>query len=525
MSKEPEMPELPELPEVKQAAFDWAERMANIPHFLYYRRSGKKAYLHCSTCGEHYEGRTDQPVTIEDNACCFVGKPVHGAVGICRKCGRAARYAAEGKLRRTSYSTWYWITGQAVGEDYVFRAFRTESASMVGEETRIWHTEYARVVLRKGKRPQKWYYFGYYTPADWHPYNTGGYSNIAIRQDHYFHEWKDEIEKTWMHYADAEDYDPLAYYMALSWHPDLEMIQKLGMSKLERAIIGGWAIGWNGRGKTPAARLRINKGRLKDLREKKGDTNWLKVYQMEKKSGKIWTPKELEKEYYLSGIWDEKDKKVLRAALQHTSVEKLNAYIKGAPRQLYIDYIRMRIEEGYDLSNSVYLFPKDLQAAHDELVRMKEGRELDKRMKEVSEKYPDIRKNFGKLNKKYGYTEGEYTIRPAKSAEEIVMEGRLMHHCVGSGDHYISNHNAGKSYILLLRTEPEKPYVTIEIRGKEILQWYEAYDKQEHKDIIQPVLDRYVKQIGKKKRKIKGGKDGRTRNQVRADVSRIQGRA
>lgn len=526
MKKEPEMPELKEVP---PTAFTWAERMARIPYFLYYRRSGRKAYIHCSACDEHYEGRTDQPVTLEDNACHFIEKPVHGITGICRKCGQAAAYAAEGRIKRTLYSTWYWLTGEATGEYYVFRAFKTESVSEPGEKTRVWHTEYARVVLSKGKKPQKWYYFGgcgY--PAEWHPYNIGGMSNISITTGNYYRQWKKEIEKTWMHYADAEGYDPLVYYMALSWHPDLEMIQKLGMDRLEKAIIRGITVGWNGRGKTPAARLRIRKERLKDLREKKGDTRWLKIYQAEKKSGRIWTQKELTKEFYLSNIWDKREKELIREVLKYTTIEKLDGYIKiaqGVPRQLYIDYIRMRVEEGYDLSNSIYLFPRNLQEAHDELVLMKEGRKLDQRLKEVSEKYPDIRKNFEKLNRKYGYTEGEFTIRPAKSAEEIVMEGRLMHHCVGSGDGYIRKHNKGESYILLMRTDPEKPYVTIEIRGKEILQWYEAYDSQEHKDTIQPVLDRYVKQIGKKKRKVKGGKDGRTRNQVRADIPGIQGRA
>ena len=92
------------------------------------------------------------------------------------------------------------------------------------------------------------------------------------------------------------------------------------------------------------------------------------------------------------------------------------------------------------------------------------------------------------------------------------MEGRLMHHCVG-GDNYLEKHANGHSFILLMRRteKPEEPYVTIEIKGEEIVQWYEAYDKKDHEEEIQPWLDSYIKHL-------EGKKNGRTRNKVSADI-------
>lgn len=93
--------------------------------------------------------------------------------------------------------------------------------------------------------------------------------------------------------------------------------------------------------------------------------------------------------------------------------------------------------------------------------------EMDKHLKEVAERYPEIRHVYRGLRNKYLYEDDKYIIRPARSAEEIVMEGRLLHHCVG-GDTYLNKHNTGKTYILMLRfkAEPDIPYITVEIDAK-----------------------------------------------------------
>lgn len=80
--------------------------------------------------------------------------------------------------------------------------------------------------------------------------------------------------------------------------------------------------------------------------------------------------------------------------------------------------------------------------------------ELNERLKSVKEKYPQIRKMYRTLRKKYFYEDEKYMTRPARSAEEIVVEGRILHHCVG-GDGYLKNHNTGENIILMLRKEPE----------------------------------------------------------------------
>lgn len=123
---------------------------------------------------------------------------------------------------------------------------------------------------------------------------------------------------------------------------------------------------------------------------------------------------------------------------------------------------------------------------------------MDKHLKEVAERYPEIRHVYRGLRNKYLYEDDKYIIRPARSAEEIVMEGRLLHHCVG-GNTYLAKHNTGKTYILMLRfkEEPDVPYITVEIDAKNprILQWYGDKDKKPDEKNMQLWLNTWLMKL------------------------------
>lgn len=90
-------------------------------------------------------------------------------------------------------------------------------------------------------------------------------------------------------------------------------------------------------------------------------------------------------------------------------------------------------------------------------------------------------------------------IIPAGNCEELVTEGRTLHHCVGSSDHYMEMMANGKSWILFLRKKenPEKAYYTIEINMNDdkILQYYSEFDRKPDQAIISKVLNRFKKSI------------------------------
>lgn len=161
----------------------------------------------------------------------------------------------------------------------------------------------------------------------------------------------------------------------------------------------------------------------------------------------------------------------------------------------YADYLNMRQMCGYDMTNTVYLFPGDMNAAHREMVEESNAKELDIRIRRALDSYPLIKKHYRRYRKQFYFEDGKFLIRPARDAGEIIREGRILHHCVG-GDNYLSSHNAGKSIILFLRFRdmPETPYVTVEIdpEKRRIMQWYGAHDKKPDREKLQKWLDAYV---------------------------------
>ncbi len=122
------------------------------------------------------------------------------------------------------------------------------------------------------------------------------------------------------------------------------------------------------------------------------------------------------------------------------------------------DYLENSALLGYDLKNSMLLFPMDLKSRHDEVVvRINaESNELfNKAIIEMSEK----------LNSRFGYKGKSLIIYAPRSADEIIAEGHALHHCVG-GRLYIEGMAKGEHIILFIRrvTQPDEPFYTIEIK-------------------------------------------------------------
>ena len=331
----------------------------------------------------------------------------------------------------------------------------------------------------------------------------------------------------------------IRYYIAAARYPDFEMIIKMGLTEYAYNLVENISVNPNPRGRTIEDRLRINKNRIKDLVAYKGEKKTLMLYQMERRVGAHWTKEEIsileelrDSTYTLD--W-EKVSHVLKFASPvriKNYMVKQNIWMPEDPntwqerqrrqdlRREYFDYIRMRLDQGYDLTNDIFLFPADFVRRRDEMILQAERQKMDKRKKEVLEKFPRIKSKYKSLADKYSAAAGDLIIRPAKDAAEIVEEGRILHHCVG-GDNYLLSHNNGRSFILFLRDIKAKdvPLITVEIRGETVLQWYGAYDKKPNEKLINAWLKTYTKEL--KKRKEKGAKNGTHNKQL----SRVQASA
>lgn len=93
----------------------------------------------------------------------------------------------------------------------------------------------------------------------------------------------------------------------------------------------------------------------------------------------------------------------------------------------YIDYLRFFDK---DLHNAKCVCPSDLHREHDRYMHKKAKADAQKEIEKLQEKEEAFREAKAKF---FGLTfsDGLIQVRVLESVEEIVLEGKLMHHCVG----------------------------------------------------------------------------------------------
>ena len=91
-----------------------------------------------------------------------------------------------------------------------------------------------------------------------------------------------------------------------------------------------------------------------------------------------------------------------------------------------------------------------------------------------------LRANYAKHSKAWEFAYGDYVVSIPSCGQDIVTEGREMHHCVGS---YVEKVVEGRTYICFVRHKntPNECYITcqVNIDGR-IGQYFLAYDRYIH---------------------------------------------
>lgn len=503
-------------------------------HHLYYKKRGSWAKIACSKCGGVTDARWKDGISYESQFQKHTEEPREGKSGKCQMCGATGIYKCQGKIKGEYGEKIHLFLGQKYKEDgVVLRYMEVEKAwtlgfiegsdgpEMYNAAEEITGVEVARAYFEPGKKVQIDYHkHDWYRNEDyWDDCNLYGLANIEIKAAPIMPETYEELKNTVFRYSGLKEYaknmgkiNPIDYLERYSQTPQIEILVKMGLTDVvEKLVKCYYGIVADENARRPDQFLGIRKERVKQLIRKKGDTKLLGVMQMEKRHGQNWTDEQVEHlaETNLSGTQVEMATKYMTLQKLLNRIEKYAGCEYGVEcnsasarirhtATIYTDYLSMRINLGYDLNNTVYQQPQDLEAAHNKMVIETNKGEMDKHLKEVAERYPEIRHVYRGLRNKYLYEDDIYIIRPARSAEEIVMEGRLLHHCVG-GNTYLDKHNTGKAYILMLRfkEKPDIPYITVEIDAKNprIIQWYGDKDKKPDEKNIQSWLDAWLKKL------------------------------
>lgn len=160
----------------------------------------------------------------------------------------------------------------------------------------------------------------------------------------------------------------------------------------------------------------------------------------------------------------------------------------------WMDYLKDCNELGLSLEDTAVLKPHDLQQAHQNIIaqlKIKADEELDKQMAKLKEE-----------RKRYNFAAGSFIAKVAENSTELIVEGKVLHHCVGT---YADKHAKGKCTIILIHRleEPEVPFYTMELVGpeKRIIQVRGNHNcgmTQEVEAFVES-YKKYLAELGKKK--------------------------
>ena len=519
---------VPELPEdFKQYVIDSFEGY----HVTFYSRPYGDIFTECCHCGRSFRFRPGKTSRGSIPAWGDHPKPEKKARFFCPNCGEETIMYPKGN-RKNPIEVWgeIWY-GQAIENGgYLLRYFRPMLASVPDQDQsyeELYLGEKMRIFFPVGweKKSYKeykheWTIRNRYTSQDFYGWNSSscfntmsywynGPSRGDIHPDTYRN-----MKGTVMEYSLSEEVmdDPIfnsvnlgEWQQAFIRNKWFESLYKMGLGDIVRHKLDPHtALKFNGRAKNVWNYLKIYKPRLKELMKTSGRDQYklLDIFQSERASGEHWddTVIELSKMGFSAEDLEYVKRFTTAKKLVNYFEKQRGRYALGGAKVLYMDYLRMKESSGYDMTSSITIFPKDLVDAHKKIVEEVNEAEADKRKKEAEAKFKAISNRYKGADKVYHFEKGAYIIRPAKTATEIVDEGRILHHCVG-GDDYLTRHAKKKSIICFMRRKksPNKPYITVEVSPEgEILQWYGVYDSKPNEAKIDKWLEGYRESLDPK---------------------------
>lgn len=114
-------------------------------------------------------------------------------------------------------------------------------------------------------------------------------------------------------------------------------------------------------------------------------------------------------------------------------------------------------EVGDDLSSPEIMYPQNLVTAHDSVTQRYQYKKDDILKQKFKLRYKEL--------SKFSFEADGLLIRPAKTQNEMVTEGKKLCHCVAT---YVKSHSDGKTAIFFIRKtdSPKEPYYTLELNEK-----------------------------------------------------------
>lgn len=286
-------------------------------------------------------------------------------------------------------------------------------------------------------------------------------------------EWMKEV------YSDG-DFAPLAYIRLYLRHPNIEVIVTAGLGKLlarwikeECQTYYGYSGGANWRSpqlrwfhwkeRRPSAMLGLTRGELREYLKWKADYDVKKFWISTGHPAGLTMRDTVQIEERFS-LYQAKQL-LVEGEMGFEELMKTVRYLDKQNCNWYIlqDYRAMQQKLGIDWkADPLLAWPPHLRQAHDRAasaVRYEENQELEKKFSAMTERCRGLT-----------WEHDGICIRPAETVDELVQEGKTLHHCVGG---YGQTHADGKIILFIRHTRrPERSWFTlnVDVRSKKIIQ-------------------------------------------------------
>lgn len=482
----------------------WLHKTVISEHFIFYRyqRNIKEGY--CSWC--------ERSVPITD--------PRYNAYAKCPHCGHRIQYKSIGKagIILTDKKIAYIL--QKYGTDQmVIREFQVNSIYRKGQYTspKILYHEERRVIFNRDLTSEA-YYYGLYKNEYHRWIKSAAWSNISS----YYHVNgriyrrslaalnRDFLKTTGIYEYEKMMplFDPEVYLLYKSRYPYIEKIVKAGLSNLATELFKkGKSIETTESDKLTKI-LGLDRQLLKQLKTNNGGICYLKWLQFMKKNGRYiakdvisyFSDQGLSPEYF-SFIKEQMSPEQIRNYLIRQ--EKETGESVQDILRTWKDYLSMAEKAEMDLNDSIVYRPRNLQKRHDEVVLILEQKEIDNRLIEWKEKFPNVDKICSEIKNKYEYlSDKTYAILVPTGMKDIMEEGLKLHHCVGVEECYCDRISKHESFILFLRKKEqiEQPFYTLEIEPDGTIRQKRKEYSRQGKEIneILPFLKKWQKIVSKR---------------------------
>lgn len=446
------------VPRLPKGFVDWARKEACKSCFIFYDYDNKTEG-YCSRCRKYVQ----------------IKEPKHNKETYCPSCGRKAKFKAESKIKTLTTEEYHADIIQKIPGGIVIKRVCLKEYYRYRPcfDPDVQYNEESRtLIFENGTKRMYWW---------------GDYKNKKTRWIPTEQVWKDKaplykrnlkkLKQSSILKESAIDLWPRMpvaverYLMTEQGNPAVEKLARIGMFKLAKEFI---KIYYDkellNQEETELARmLKIDKNRLKRLKEMDGGICSLRWMQLEKKKNTIWPDAIIEEFGYC-----EVNVKDFSFLSQPAKVKKCYNYLKKQSEicndslkqtlTTWQDYINMAKQFKMDTSKSQIEWPKNLKLAHDELILMKNKQGIKKQAEELEKKWPKVNEQLEKLQK-FEFAEGGYQIIAPKNLGDIVLEGVTLRHCVHTCDYYFDRIQRDESYLLFLRksSSPDMPWYTLEV--------------------------------------------------------------